>query len=282
MIRTKALAGLALVFFSLTALAQTPPEPRKVLRYAIRVAESGFDPVQLSDLYSRIVTSGMFETPLQYAYLARPIQLQPGTAAAMPEVSADFKTLTFRLKPGILFVDDEAFGGKKRELTAADYIYTIKRHFDPRWKSPNLYQLEPVGILGLNELRAEVLKSKKPFDYDRPVEGLKALDRYSFQVRTKVGNPRFVYQFADPLMGAVAREVVEHYGDKIMQHPVGTGPWRLAEWRRSSRMVFEKNPNFREMYYDEQAPAGDARLQAQAAPSSRAAASPWWTGSRSR
>ena len=244
---------------------QSKPEPRKVLRYAIRVAETGFDPAQVSDLYSRIVTSGMFETPLQFAYLARPTQLRPGTTAAMPEISADFKTLTFRLKPGILFVDDEAFGGKKRELIAADYIYTIKRHFDPRWKSPNLYQLEPVGILGLNELRAEALKTKKPFDYDHPIEGLKALDRYTFQVRTRIGNPRFVYQFADPLMGAVAREVVEHYGDKIMQHPVGTGPWRLAEWRRSSRMVFEKNPNYREVFYDEQPPADDARLQAQAA-----------------
>ena len=50
----------------------------------------------------------------------------------------------------------------------------------------------------------------------------------------------------DDLYGAVAREVVERYGDEIMAHPVGTGPFRLAEWRRSSRMVFERNPGYRD------------------------------------
>ncbi len=259
------LACAAVVLLSAGGAAAEQAPGQKVLRYAIRNAESGFDPVQINDLYSRTVASGLFETPLQYDFLARPYRLKPATAAAMPEVASDFKTLTFRFKPGIFFADDPAFGGKKRELTAADYAYTIRRHFDPRWKSPTLYALEPSGILGLSELRQEALKSKKPFDYDRPVEGLQVLDRYTLRIRTRIGNPRLLYQFADPLMAGMAREVVERYGDKIMEHPVGTGPWVLKEWRRSSRMVFEKNPNYREVYYDEQPPAGDARLVEQAA-----------------
>ena len=52
------------------------------------------------------------------------------------------------------------------------------------------------------------------------------------------------------LFGAVAREVVEAYGDQIMSNPVGTGPFRLAEWRRSSRIVLERNPTYRERFYD--------------------------------
>jgi len=257
---------LAGVFSSAWTTAQAPgPEP-KVLRYAFRVAETGFDPAQITDSYSKTVAAGIFESPLQFAYLARPFQLRPATAAAMPELSEDFKTITIRLKPGIYFNDDPAFGGKKRELVAADYIYSIKRHYDPRWKSGNLYLLENVRILGLSEQRKEVLASKKPFDYDRPVEGLRQLDRYTFQIRLGVGDPRFIYQLADSaFLGAVAREVVEAHGDKVMEHPVGTGPWRLAEWRRSSRMVLEKNPNYREVFYDEQPPADDARLVAQAA-----------------
>ncbi|PTT93151.1 bicyclomycin resistance protein [Pelomonas sp. HMWF004] len=238
------------------AQAQPPAQPpEKVLRYAFKIAETGFDPAQISDSYSKAVAGGIFDAPLEYDFGARPFKLRPATLAEMPEISADFKTITMRVKPGIYFSDDPAFKGKKRELTAADYVYSVKRHYDPQWKSPNLYLLENVKILGLSELRSQLMKAKKPFDYDREVEGLKTLDRYTFQIKLGVPDPRFVYQFSDAgFLGAVAREVVEFYGDKIMEHPVGTNAWRLAEWRRSSRIVLAKNPNFREVRYAEVAP----------------------------
>ena len=238
----------------------------KVLRYAFPIAETGFDPAQISDLYSRTVVAGIFDAPLEFAYMARPFQLRPNTAAAMPEVSADHRSFTIRLKPGTLFADDPAFGGKPRELTAADYVYSIKRHYDPRWKSGNLYILENGKILGLSELRKQALDSKKPFDYDTEVEGLRALDRYTLQIRLAEPSPRFLYNLADgSFTGAVAREVVEAHGDKVGEHPVGTGPFRLAQWKRSSRITLQRNPQYREVRYDEQPPADDARLQAIAA-----------------
>ena len=235
----------------------------KTLRYAFPIAETSFDPAQISDLYSRTVAAGIFDAPLEFEFMARPFKLRPNTAAAMPEVSADFRTFTLRLKPGTLFDDDPAFGGKKRELTAADYVYSIKRHYDPRWKSGNLYLLEGARILGLSELRRRALEQKKPFDYDTEVEGLRALDRYTLRIVLAEPSPRFLYNLADgSFTGAVAREVVEAYGDKVGEHPVGTGPFRLAQWKRSSRMTLQKNPNYREVLYDEQPPADDARLQA--------------------
>ena len=97
--------------------------------------------------------------------------MRPNTAQAMPEVSEDFKVFTFRIKPGIFFADDPAFKGQKRELTAADYVYALKRHYDPRWKSGKLYLLENAKLLGLSELRRELMAAKKPFDYDRGVWG---------------------------------------------------------------------------------------------------------------
>jgi ABC-type transport system substrate-binding protein len=259
------LAALALSTAPATAQQAANGQAPKILRYAFLIAETSFDPAQITDLYSRTVVAGMIEAPLEFEFLAKPARMRPNTAAAMPEVSADFKTFTFRIKPGIHFADDPAFKGAKRELTAEDYVYSLKRHYDPRWKSGNLYLLENAQILGLSELRKRLMEEKKPFDYDTPVEGLRALDRYTFQIKLGVPTPRLLYNFADgSFTGAVAREVVEFYGDKIGEHPVGTGPFILKDWKRSSRIVLAKNPNYREVLFSESAPAGDARLQASA------------------
>ena len=255
--------ALAAAASAQTGAPAQPAPPLKTLRYAFPIAETSFDPAQISDLYSRTVASGIFDAPLEFEFMARPFKLRPNTAAAMPEVSADYRTFTIRLKPGTLFDDDPAFGGKKRELTAADYVYSIKRHYDPRWKSGNLYLLEGARILGLSELRKKALEQKKPFDYDTEVEGLRALDRYTLRIVLAEPSPRFLYNLADgSFTGALAREVVEAYGDKVGEHPVGTGPYRLAQWKRSSRMLLQRNPNYREVLYDEHPPADDPRLQA--------------------
>jgi ABC-type transport system substrate-binding protein len=248
-----------------SAIAAPPPAAgQKVLRYAFPVAETGFDPVQISDLYSRVVVAGIFEAPLAFDYLARPFRMKPNTLEAMPDISPDFRRFTFRVKPGIHFADDPAFKGTRRELTAHDYVYSLKRHYDPKLNSPNLYRLENAKIIGLSELRKKAMETKQPFPYDTEVEGLRALDRYTFQIVLAEPSPRFHQnELTDSgSFGAMAREVVEFYGDKIMAHPVGTGPFRLAEWRRSSRIVLSRNPGFREMLYDESPPADDARSQA--------------------
>jgi ABC-type transport system substrate-binding protein len=257
-----ALATSLALAFGGHAVAQ---DSTKVLRYAFPIAETNFDPAQITDLYSRTVTAAIFDAPLEWEFLARPVRMRANTAASMPEVSADFRSFTFRLKPGTYYDDDPVFKGTKRELVAADYVYALKRHFDPRWKSGNLYILENAKILGLNELRKRTIDSKQPFDYDREVEGLKTLDRYTFQVKLADPLPRFLHYFTDgSFTGAMAREVVEAYGDKVGEHPVGTGAYRLAEWRRSSRIVLEKNRNFREVRYAETPPPGDARAVAAA------------------
>jgi ABC-type transport system substrate-binding protein len=255
-------ASLALACGS--APAQTSPAPpAKVLRYAFPIAETGFDPAQISDLYSRTITANIFESPLTYDYLARPARLKPQTAQALPEISDDFKRFVFRIRPGIYFADDPAFKGQRRELVAADYVYSIKRYYDPQHKSPSLYLFENAKLLGLSELRRKAIADKTPFPYDTEVAGLRALDRYSFEVVLAAPSPRLHYQFADPnITGAVAREVIEAYAGKAMEHPVGTGPFVLKQWQRSARIVLERNPTFREQRYDEQASAGDALRRA--------------------
>jgi ABC-type transport system substrate-binding protein len=236
--------------------------PAKVLRLSFIAAETGFDPAKIIDLYSRTVTPHIFEGLYQYDHLARPFKIKPLTAEALPEVSPDFKVWKIRIKPGTYFASDPAFKGTRRELVAADYVYSIKRLVDPANKSPTVSQIESAGFVGLDEVRDAAVKQKKPFDYDREVEGLRALDRYTLLLTLKEPRPRLLELLAaGDLLGAVAREVVEHYGDAIMGHPVGTGPYRLAQWRRSSLIVLERNPEYRERYYDAEPAPDDAEGQ---------------------
>ena len=241
------------VFLLAAALSAAIPaaaaESGKTFRYAFQVAETSFDPAEVSDLYSSTVIANLFDTPLTYDYLARPVKLIPNTVEAMPEVLENGTLYRLKVKPGIYFADDAAFGGRRRELVAEDYVYSIKRLFDPRKKSPNLYQLEG-NIVGMDEVLAKARRENR-MDYDMPAEGLRALDRYTFQVRLKQPNYNFLYYFAYcNLTCAVAREADEFYKDKVGEHPVGTGPFRLAFWKRSSKMVFEASPTYREEYYD--------------------------------
>ena len=255
-------AALAPLGTTAGAHAQAAGAP-KVLSYAFEVAETGFDPAQITDRYSRIVTAHLFEGLYEYDHLARPYLIRPNTAAALPEHSPDYTVFTIRLQPGIRFHDDSAFKGQPRELVAADYVYAFKRIADPRWKSQLWATLSEQRFVGLAALREATVKDKTPFDYDRPIDGLRALDRYTIQFRFEAPNPRFLQTLADgSLYGAVAREVVEAYGDKVMEKPVGTGPFRLAEWRRSSRIVLEQHPGYRERVYDARPNADDAEGQA--------------------
>ena len=250
---------IAATLFTSAALAQ--PDPNKVLRYAFEVAESSFDPQKQSDVYSGIVNNAIFDTPLRYDFLARPVKLIPNTLVAMPEISADYKTYTLRVKPGIYFSDDPAFGGKKRELTAEDYVYSLKRLMDPKLAAPMLAEVEGY-IVGSTDLLKRARAANK-LDYDTPLEGIKALDRYTLQIKLTEPHPNWIYHFADGrVSSALAREVVEKYGDEITSHPVGTGAYRLVSWKRSSRMVFEPNPNFREEYFQGEPAADDVRGQA--------------------
>ncbi len=219
----------------------------KVVRHAFRVAESSFDPARESDLYSARLYEAMFDSLLTYDYLARPVKLIPNVAAEMPLVTDSGATYTFRLKKGVYFVDDPVFKGAKRELTAQDYAYSIRRFYDPKLRSPNLYFFEG-KIAGADEVMQQAKKTGR-YDYDAPIAGLEVLDRYTLRIRLKEPDYNFLYVMAMPLAMGMAREVVEHYGEDVRSHPVGTGPFMLKEWRRSSRIVLEANPNFREEYF---------------------------------
>ena len=248
------------------AHAATWADPAKTLRVMIPIAETGFDPQATSDLYSSHVERAIFDSLYVWDYLARPYRIVPNTAAAMPEISADGRVWTIRVKRGIHFADDPVFRGKPRELTAHDYVFAWKRLLDPRMRSPYLWYLN--GKLAGAEPVLAKAKADGRLDYDAEIPGLKAIDRYT--IRLELVEPDYVLQgyLTQIAMAAVAREVVEAYGDAsgwVMANPVGTGPYRLKEWRRGQRIVLEANRGYREETFPAAPANADAAIRAVAA-----------------
>jgi len=229
-------------------------DPNKVLRYVIPAAESGFDPVAVHDLYSSQVLASVFETLYTYDYLARPVKLIPKTAESLPVITDDGKTWIIRLKKGIYFAADPAFKGKQRELTMADYVYSLKRLIDPALRSPWSWLVEG-KIVGLDALALQAKKTGK-FDYKAKIAGLELLDPYTLRIRLNAPDYNLGQILAHTPTSAVAQEVIETYRNNsghAMANPVGTGPYLLSSWTRGAKMVLKANPDYRGFVWDFQA-----------------------------
>jgi len=245
---------LSAIVFALTSCAVASPsaaaDMTKTLHIEFRVAESSFDPQAANDSYSLEVADAIFDCLYTYDYFARPARLIPRAADGMPLITDGGRTYTLKVRPGIYFADDPAFKGKKRELTAADYVFSIKRMFDPKVRSYWLYLFEN-HLAGLDRVLAQARKSGT-FDYDAPIEGLELVDRYTFRVHFLEPDYAFQHWLTTAQIAAVAREVVDAYKDtsnRVAENPLGTGPYRLKKWIRAQKIVLEANPGFRDEKY---------------------------------
>jgi ABC-type transport system substrate-binding protein len=241
---------LLLAFAVLTPPAAHAADMSKTLRTLIKKSETGLDPATASDVSTLEIIENIFDPLLRYDYLARPVQLKPNTLAAMPEVDSLGTTYTFHIRPGIYFTPDPAFKGKARELTADDYVYSLKRLYDPAIKSPWLFVLD-AKIVGDEVLKRPINSSKQSVDV--PVEGLTAIDRYTLRIRLKHPDHNFLFDLAMPATSALAREVLDAHSREPGEHPVGTGPYLLKEWLHSEKITLEANPGFRETLFQDQA-----------------------------
>lgn len=217
----------------------------------------GFDPAHAVDQASIQAVGKVYEGLLQYAYWDRPYRVEPLLAAAMPEVSEAGLVWRIALRRGIFFSDDPCFaatGGKGRELVAADVAYSIRRIADVKVGSGG-YWVFRGRIAGLDEFR-EASRGAAATDYDGEIEGLRVVGSHDLEIRLTQPYPQLPWVLAMPYAFAVPREAVDFYGAGFVNHPVGTGPYVLAEARQNYRYEYRANPKWAETGRVETMPAG--------------------------
>src|SRR5580704_8393443 len=141
----------------------------------------GFDPIDSGDVESASQVYRVYEGLLEYAYLDRPYRAIPRLAETLPEVSTDGLTYTFKIRQGVRFQDDPCFpGGKGRDVTAEDFVYSFKRLLDSKLQSQG-YWIFSDFVVGADEWMKKTSDTAHATDYSQPLPGFVAIDRSTLQ-----------------------------------------------------------------------------------------------------
>ncbi|MDE0884540.1 MAG: ABC transporter substrate-binding protein [Myxococcota bacterium] len=247
---------------------------RKVLYKSYREAPRTLDPAVAYTTGAHAITGEVYETLLEYHYLERPYVLIPGLAAGLPEVTdvgTEWRLYRFELRQGVLYQADPCFaldGGTRdtREVVAADFAFELMRLADPGVNSP---VAEPLGnirgfaefsqrLIDLREADEEFaeLPVREQYAAAGPIEGVGVRGPYGLEIEVARAYPQILYWFAMPFTAPVPWEAVVYYDGeegrpRFADHPVGTGPYRMVEYEKHSRMILEANPNWYGAMYPE-------------------------------
>ena len=217
------------------------------LRFGTSGVVKSLDPARGSDLVSRNMCGVIYDTLLQYDYPNIPYKLEPSMLAEMPQVSADGKTYSFKLRNDLYFHESELFNSPEdRRVTADDVIFSFKRIIDTHMNSP-VYWIFRNKIKGIAEFR-KATASDCNYNYPE-LEGLKKTGEFSFEITLNVPDYRFLYFLALPNCGIVSEKAVKADPDHFNTRPVGSGAFKLTEWQKGYKLKFLRYGNYRKEFF---------------------------------
>lgn len=275
-------ALLAVGLFLLSGCSNNPYPPGEsagsVLYTALADDPKTLDPATSYDAGDALVVDLIYPSYFRYHYLKRdPFVMELNLGAEQPKrepyayttqekgqtVQKHGEAWTFRIKPGLHFQDDPCFpGGKGREITAADFLYTFRRMADPAVSFPLLDAIQDkiIGMADYVDYSAKRSKQGQGMDYRKPVAGLQLdpKDPYTFHILLNQPYPQLRFLMAMHFTTPMPHEAVEKYGPELARHCVGCGPYVMTEYAPKRRIVLDVNPNRPAEYYPTQGAPGDA------------------------
>ena len=204
----------------LSCRGKTSANNKKIFHYNEQTGIASLDPAFAKNQSIMWAVHQLYNTLVE---VDKDLNIVPSLAKSW-EISGDRRTYTFHLRNDVFFHDDAAFaGGKGRQMTAKDVVYSFKRIIERQTASPGAW----------------IFNSKID-----SLDGFKAIDDTIFQLK--------LIQPYRPILGilsmqycsVIPNEAVEKYGNEFRQHPVGTGPFAFVAWEEGQALILKKNKNY--------------------------------------
>jgi len=239
----------------------------KVLYSPFLAAHRTLDPAEAYNVSAHQVTGLVYDTLLEYHYLARPYRLIPGLATSVPKAQplGDGRVrYRFEIRRGIGYGPDPCFeaggeGRTTRDAHAEDFAYQLMRLADPALK---VQVRDPFSRIEGFTAFAQALAAARGADPGfaaRPsreqyaavggIRGVRVDGDDVMEVTLSEPYPQILYWFAMEFTTPVPWEAVDRYDGKegrerFADHPVGTGPYRVTVYDKRSRISLVRNPNW--------------------------------------
>ncbi|HEY0971454.1 MAG TPA: ABC transporter substrate-binding protein [Gemmatimonadales bacterium] len=194
------------------------PERRTLIDSRDTYDPRSLDPALSTDVPTGRAVSYLFDGLTRFTPDAR---LEPGLAERW-ELSEDGRTYTFHLRDGVTFHDGTPF-------RAANVIASWQRVLDPAVRGGRGWPLYPIrGARAFADGSAS------------SIAGLSAPDDRTLVVTLDEPLAVFPKLLAMPVAAVVPENVPANFG----QRPVGTGPWKLVEWKHDDYLLFARNEQY--------------------------------------
>jgi len=249
--RGRLLALAALLLAPACTREDSPTPPQGPLTLALAADLGSFDPLRADYTYAQVLQRQVYETLFEYDYLARPWQVR-GLLAESWEEEADGRTWRIRLRPDARFHDpgpEPLWPGGTRPVTARDVVLSWLRQADASQPAAGWFVFE--GLLaGLDEFHAATRDPERREEAWRRARaeglpGLRAEDEQTLLLRLTGPAPDLLLRLASPYTVVVPWEAAARTSPPLAEHPVGSGPYVLAELLPRERALFRRTPGWR-------------------------------------
>ncbi len=205
------------MLLAMGAVHAAEPKHGGTLTYSYNPEPTALSTIATTAVPVALASTKIFESLLEYA--GPSLEPRPGLAESWT-VAKDHLTYTFKLRHNVKWHDGKLF-------TSADVKFSIEKIVTPL-HSRGKVLFGNVSTIETPDPYTVVFKLAQPVPFF-----LKA-----FQPTEAPMFPKHAFEGVNVEDGKAVR------GSPFMQKPIGTGPFRLKEWKKGEYLILERNPDY--------------------------------------